>query len=210
MLLIQDVSTVRKQGLPSPKFMRNAQRNLRKKCQMSLHTFVDESKFRSYVLAGATCPTSDLAATRRLLTNLLLPGQERLHFSKERDARRRLILQQINDSPLRAVIVTTPKKPTEIEARARALRRLVRETQVLSIHRLVIERDESALILDKRVLSEATANAHARATLSYGWSLPHQEPLLWAADAFAWAWSAGGKWRDQVRSGVNSISISLP
>lgn len=177
---------------------------------MSLHMFVDESKFRSYVLAGATCPTSDLAATRRLLTNLLLPGQERLHFSKERDARRRLILQQINASPIRAVIVTTPKKPTEIEARARALRRLIRETHALLIDRLVIERDESALILDKRVLSESTSNPLARANLSYGWSAPRQEPLLWAADAFAWAWSTGGKWRDQVRSGVKSISISLP
>lgn len=172
--------------------------------------FVDESKSRSYVLAGATCPSGDLAATRRLMTNLLLPGQERLHFSKERDARRRFILEQLNESPVKAVIVTTPKKPTEIEARARALRRLVRETHLLSIDRLVIERDESALVLDKRVLSEATSNPHARATLSYGWSVPRQEPLLWAADAFAWAWSTGGSWRDQVRSEVKTIGISLP
>lgn len=177
---------------------------------MSLHMFVDESKARSYVLVGATCPTDDLTAARRLLTDLLLPGQERLHFSKERDARRRLILKQISDSSIQAVVVTTPKRPTEIEARARALRRLVREIHVLSIDRLVIERDESTMILDKRVLSEATASPHARSTLSYGWSLPRQEPLLWAADAFAWAWSTGGRWRDQVRSRVSSIGISLP
>lgn len=183
---------------------------LRKKFLMSLHMFVDESKSRSYVLAGATCPISDLVATRRLFTKLLLPGQERLHFSKERDARRRMILEQINNSPMRAIIVTTPKKPTEIEARARALRRLVRQTNVLSIERMVIERDESTLLLDKRVLSEVTTNASESAALSYGWSPPRQEPLLWAADAFAWAWSTGGWWRDQVRSGVTPISISLP
>lgn len=106
--------------------------------------------------------------------------------------------------------MTTPKKPTEIEARARTLRRLVRQAHVLSIERMVIERDESTLLLDRRVLSEVTTNASDSAALSYGWSPPRQEPLLWAADAFAWAWSTGGKWRDQVKRRVKSISISLP
>jgi hypothetical protein len=27
----------------------------------------------------------------------------------------------------------------------------------------------------------------------------HEEPLLWAADAIAWAWQRAGDWRDRVR-----------
>lgn len=54
---------------------------------MSLHMFVDESKARSFILVGTMCPAAALNPLRKGLTKLLLPGQERLHFTKERDSR---------------------------------------------------------------------------------------------------------------------------
>lgn len=177
---------------------------------MAQHMFVDESKARSYVLAGVVCPSSSLGSVRKLLTGFLLAGQTRLHFSKERRTRKSEIIRALLETPLSAVIIETPKKPSEIEARARVLRRLVRETQELSIDRLVIEQDSSALTLDKRVLSESLSHLGHPRELDYAWLPPQQEPLLWATDACAWAWSAGKEWKALIRSITRSMTLPFP
>jgi len=172
--------------------------------------FVDESKARAYVLAGVTCPTESLQAVRATLTDFLLPGQTRLHFSKERDHRRLAILKSLISTQVRAVVIETPKKPTEIEARARALRRLIRNAADLSVTRLVIEQDSSSLLLDKRIISESLSFVGNPQLLSYTWMLPQQEPLLWAADAYAWAWSAGKTWKSIVRPAIDPMRLAYP
>jgi len=177
---------------------------------MALHMFVDESKARSYVLAGVTCPTESLQAVRATLMGFLLPGQTRLHFSKERDHRRSAILKSLISTQVRAVVIETPKKPTEIEARARALRRLIRNAAEISVARLVIEQDASSLLLDKRIISESLAFVGNPQLLSYTWMLPQQEPLLWVADAYAWAWSAGKGWKSIIRPAVDPMKLAHP
>lgn len=177
---------------------------------MSLHMFVDESKPRSYVLVGVTCPTDSLQTVRAVLTDFLLPGQTRLHFSKERDNRRLSILDALTSTPVRAVVVETPKKPTEIEARARAIRRLIREAADLSVDRLVFEQDSSSLLLDKRVVSDSLSHLGNPHIFSYTWMRPQQEPLLWVADAYAWAWSAGKVWKSLIRRSTRSMTLAQP
>ena len=169
---------------------------------MTLYMFVDESKARAYVLAGVTCPTESLQAVRATLTDFLLPGQARLHFSKERDHRRSAIIKSLISTQVRAVVIETPKKPTEIEARSRCLRNLVREAARFSVARLLIERDTSMLALDQRLMAEMAWFGRRSEPLTYAWFGPSQEPLLWAADAFAWCWAAGGRWRSVVHDRV--------
>ena len=181
----------------------------RKKFLMSLHTFVDESKARTFILVGATCPTAALDSVRKSLTGLLLPGQERLHFSKERDSRRRSALQVITNSPISLTVIETVKKPTEIEARTRSLRRLVREASTLSVSRMTIELDASMLALDQRIMAEMAWFGRHDFPLSYTWAQPRQEPMLWAADALAWSWAAGGHWRSQLRPVTKLIHVPL-
>jgi hypothetical protein len=177
---------------------------------MAEHMFVDESKARSYVLAGVICPSDSLGSVRKLLTGFLLPGQTRLHFSKERAHRKSVIIQSLLETQLSAVIIETPKKPSEIEARARVLRRLVRETQELHIERLIIEQDSSTLALDRRIVSDSLSHMRQPRAFGYTWLLPQQEPLLWAADAYAWAWSAGKQWKSLVRSTIRSMTLPFP
>ncbi|MBM7785244.1 hypothetical protein [Tenggerimyces flavus] len=52
---------------------------------MTVHAFVDESVRTRYVMAAALISPRDLAAARRSISSLILPGQRRLHFCKERE-----------------------------------------------------------------------------------------------------------------------------
>ena len=54
---------------------------------MSTHAFVDESKRRGLLVAAAVLHPRDLAPARTALRHLCLPGQSRLHFTKERPDR---------------------------------------------------------------------------------------------------------------------------
>lgn len=62
---------------------------------MSGHIFVDESKQRDNVLVAAVVMPGVLVSARRELRTLVIPGQRRLHMKKERDARRRAIVDAI-------------------------------------------------------------------------------------------------------------------
>ena len=52
-----------------------------------------------------------MSTVRRTLTGLCLPGQRRLHLTKERDRRRRLILDRIAALPLRVNLYAQPGRP---------------------------------------------------------------------------------------------------
>jgi len=50
--------------------------------------YVDENKERGYLIMGAVIDSAHVPHVRRTLRSLLLPGQERLHMTAERDSRR--------------------------------------------------------------------------------------------------------------------------
>ena len=58
---------------------------------MSAHAFVDETKAHGLVVVAAVLAPRDLAPARAVMRRLCLPGQARVHFAKERPARRRQI-----------------------------------------------------------------------------------------------------------------------
>jgi hypothetical protein len=59
-----------------------------------VHAYADESARRRYLIAAVLIDTSDLDPTRKVLRALRKPGQRRVHFSKESDPRRRLIVSR--------------------------------------------------------------------------------------------------------------------
>lgn len=62
---------------------------------MPVHAFVDETKVRGLLVLAAVLEPRDLAPSRAAMRNLLLPRQSRLHFVKERDDRKRHILNTV-------------------------------------------------------------------------------------------------------------------
>ncbi|HEY5878875.1 MAG TPA: hypothetical protein VIU11_08190 [Nakamurella sp.] len=71
--------------------------------RVSSHVFVDQTKHRGYrLVAGALVPGD--VDSDRLLGDLVLPGQRRLHMKDENDQRRRAIATAISVSGFTATI----------------------------------------------------------------------------------------------------------
>ncbi len=80
--------------------------------EMPVHVFVDESKSKGFLMAAARCPAEDVAVHRKALRGLLLPGQERLHFRHETDARRKQILQVVSEFTCSSTSTTRNARPS--------------------------------------------------------------------------------------------------
>jgi hypothetical protein len=161
---------------------------------MPIHVFVDETKSRGLLMAAARCPAGDLNVNRKALRALLLPGQERLHFNNESDARRKKILATISAFQLLVDLYQTQRN--DVGARQRCLEAIVRDIAP-DAERLVIERDEGALDYDRRAMHEA-CHRYGCIELRRELLVAKADPLLWIPDAVAWAWMKGGDWRRRV------------
>jgi hypothetical protein len=124
-----------------------------------------------------------------------MPGQRRLHFSKEQPRRRKSILVALSDSGISARVYSCPGAVKE--SRETCLMALVPDIVGAGARRLVLESRESMNHLDVLVI-DAALRKHGNRDLEYCHRRPHEEPVLWAADAIAWASGAGVDWRRRV------------
>ena len=170
---------------------------------MTVHVFVDESHRRAHLLAAALVLPAALTPTRRLMRSLREPGQRRLHFKMESDQRRRTILAQLADYPVRVRIYSS--RAEERQARALCLRQLVCDLVPDDARRLVIESREGRDQADRHVVYTALQSGGAPPSLTYEHVRPHEEPLLWIADAIAWAYGAGTDWRRRIDKLIEKI-----
>ena len=106
---------------------------------MSSHVFVDESKRHGLLVAAAILQPRDLARARTALRQLCLPGQSRLHFTKERDDRRRQILTTILGLGVVIDLYDATAIHDQQQARATCLRALVQDLADTGGQRLVLE-----------------------------------------------------------------------
>ena len=86
--------------------------------------FSDESERADRVLFGLTLvPAGVVKDARRTLRGLLLPGQRRLHMSKESPRRRREILAVLTDIEMSTMILELRRPPgtSRVDARSRLL-----------------------------------------------------------------------------------------
>jgi len=167
---------------------------------MTVHAFADETKRNDrFLLAVALVASRDLAATRAAMRKLRVPGETRLHFSAERDGRRRQLATAISAIPVVVNIYDAGSIRDLREARSACLRQLVVDLAELGAHRLVIEPEASMGSTDRQVLYQAVRKAGVADQLTYEHLDPEVEPLLWIPDAVAWCWTKDARWRDRVR-----------
>jgi len=71
---------------------------------VTAHSFVDESKSPSYLMAAAMVRPANLSRLRQEMAAMVLPRQRRIHFNNERDSRRSQIMGRLAELPIEAVI----------------------------------------------------------------------------------------------------------
>lgn len=149
---------------------------------------------------------SDLAAARRALRALVMPGQRRLHMKKESDARRSAIIDAITVAGATATIYNAGRpRHHELVAREACLRAVVTDVVAAGHHMLVVEQDDSLLWWDRQRLIEITRDVGCRDTLRYEHRRAEHELLSAVPDAIAWCWAKGGLWRDRVQPLVTEV-----
>ena len=71
---------------------------------MATHWFADECKRPGYLVVAAVAESRQLAPGRAALRKLVMPGQNRIHFTKESDSRREKILEAIAATEIRSIV----------------------------------------------------------------------------------------------------------
>lgn len=156
------------------------------------HIFVDESKARGYILVASAISLGSLQPSEKELRSLLKPGQRRIHFKSERDSRRKEILSRMCELEIN-VAVWISKGLSDKAARPLCLNALADELLESGVDRLLIERDESVVDVDRRMLAARLRHV-ASQSFAYEHVRPHDRPLLWVSDAVAWCFANGGDW----------------
>ena len=88
-------------------------------------------------------------------------------------------------------------------AREHCMRRLVSDALSSKCHEIVIESDESVVILERKQLAQWT-----QSRIAYRHEEPHQEPALWISDAIGWAFRRGGSWKQRaLQLGLEQIQV---
>lgn len=164
-----------------------------------MHAYADESARQRYLIAAVLIDVSELDRTRKVLRGLRKPGQRRVHFAKESDSRRRVIVSALVGLDLRIRVYESDGP--DVVARAACLGRLVDDMLTLDVDRLVLETLDSQESADRRTIYERLRRAGG--TLAYEHRRSYEEPLLWVADAAAWCYGAGGDWRRRIKSMVD-------
>ena len=156
--------------------------------------FVDESKAKGYTMAAALVASGNISDLRQSMRALVLPGQRRLHFTKERANRRRLILSRMADLGVRVQVFHCTATSDAI-GREACLIGLVDHAAKEAHTKIVIERDQSIEQSDRKILFREVKKHKLTGTLTYALEDPYLEPLLWIPDAVAWSYSKGGDWK---------------
>lgn len=166
--------------------------------------FVDESKEKGYLVTAAAFLPGDLDKARRSMRGLIMSGQKRVHFTKEGDPRRKQILDAIFDLQPRVTLYDASRIPRR-EQRGVCLDAMVEDLASFDTRMLVLERDDSLVEVDKRLLYRRVRELGCAETLTYRHQRTSEEPLLMIPDAIAWCWSRGGQWKTRVRSLVAEV-----
>jgi len=168
--------------------------------------FADESKTKGYTMVAALVAPGDVASLRRDVRSLVLPGQRRIHFTKEQPERKRLILSRLTAFGAQTHVFHCAAK-SQVRGRDVCLTGIVAHAAEHSHTKIVIERDESIEKSDRQILFREVRRHGLGDALSYTLEAPHLEPLLWVADAIAWSYTKGGEWKQRADPLIAGITI---
>jgi hypothetical protein len=97
----------------------------------------------------------DLVQLRGAIRDLTIRGQPRVHFRKESDSRRKLILSELRRTGVVQVLVYDASNWRDTSApRDAVLERLVEDLGRTGAHRLVLEADDSVTASDRKTIRE--------------------------------------------------------
>ena len=156
-----------------------------------LVAYIDESSAyrppnrQEYMICAAIIDSQDLEQVREELRPLLLPGQVKLHWTDERNSRRRKIVETLSGIDSMQAIITHQSEVSKRTERHRrkCLEQMYFELSEMHIHNVTLESRQEAQ--NKRDL------AHIVALQGQGQSvnirLQHvrggDDPILWVPDA---------------------------
>ncbi|WP_156888145.1 hypothetical protein [Microbacterium indicum] len=156
--------------------------------------FIDETKARGYHVVATMVRPEDAEHVRKSMRALVRSGQRRLHFKAESPASRRKLMAEIRRLPVAALVYSVHGEK-DATARRMCLQALIEDAQTHHVRAVSLERDESLMAADRRILRDALDRIDYRESLRYEHLSPYEEPLLWISDAVAWCVQAGTTWR---------------
>ena len=165
--------------------------------------FVDESiRGQRYLMAYVLVEAQHLAGARHAVRELAPPGG-RLHFHQELNSVRREVLETVARLPVQIALVTCQRRHgiTEFMAREHCLTEIVRDLQSRSVPRLTIESRQHDLDDQRTVVRTRLAEP----SLVFDHRLGPTEPMLWIADAAAWALGAGPLWAGLIDAVIDRV-----
>jgi hypothetical protein len=158
---------------------------------------IDESRRGgAYLLASVAGAEGQVAEIRKALRQFPLRGESQLHFAKEKEARRKILISQMTPLSWSGIVYRTRIERGESEAQARERCLAAACHDVPAVARLVLDsRGEHQDSGDRRVLARFLQGRKAvRAEMTYMHVRSREEPLLWLPDAVAWCAGKGGDW----------------
>ena len=171
--------------------------------RVNWHAFVDESKRRGqYSMAAVIVRGDDVSTLRREVRALLLPGQSRIHMTKESGGRQLQLARAVARMDIFAIVVRSAAlMESERTARDDCLADLMDRLLALEVNRVRLEScDQDAQ--DRSVIARSISKSSVQ--FNYDHLRAGQEPLLWLPDVVAWAQGKGGRWGDAIAGIVNS------
>jgi hypothetical protein len=165
---------------------------------MNTHAFLDESaRGPIYLMCAASVEVGQLDSARRSVRTLCAPGQRRIHFATEGDQRRRQLLSHFSALDARCFVYVAHHHD-QVEARSAIVKHAALHLLGLGVGRIVLEARQGQDHRDRADLFGVVGGDRGGSTITYTHHTASAEPLLWIADAVAWAWGRGGVWRKQV------------
>ena len=174
---------------------------------MPIHAFADEScRGSRYLVAAVIVMPGKLRDARRELRGLLLPGQRELHFNDQQDPRRRVLADAIARLPIEVRIYQRTRERYFEPARQDCIEQLANDLLVAGAHRLVLDSRGAMDRHDERMIQSTFVGHPFEARFNYEHIDSTCESMLWAADAAAWCFGAGGTWRKRVEPIVGAVT----
>lgn len=168
--------------------------------------FIDETKASGYTIVSAAIVPADVALMRKKVAELRKPGQRRIHFVKENDSRRREILSAFGRLGVSCQLYSAPGL-TDAVARERCLVELIGDAASGKVSRIVLERDDSIVEFDRRILYRELELHGMRDKVTYAHETSASEQLLCIPDAVAWSYARGGDWKTRVQPLLSGVKV---
>lgn len=169
------------------------------------HVLVDESEVGGYSMTAVAVRAADVDRVRVQLRRQLRKRQRSIHFTNERQEARKAFLATMIAMPVTAKVYHANAGPKD--ACPQCLRRLAESVRASTCRRLVLDRNDSVVKIDRQVLQQVLGRGWEG---TYDHLRDHEEPLLWLADAISWCWNKGGKWRSSLSEiEVKAVELSV-